>query len=70
MNDVASNTRTYLEGRISFLKKQVKEMSLESPISGTLIHEIKGSISELQQTLNVLNGGKSVFQKVEELDHA
>jgi hypothetical protein len=64
---VAENTREYLSRRIAFLEIQVESVSA---LEGPLKHELKSMITELQQTLNVLNGGKSIFQKVEEVEIA
>jgi hypothetical protein len=64
MSNTAATTREYLAERITHLEEEVKSVSLNN---GQLIFAMKGIITELRQTLNVLNGGKSAFQKVEEV---
>lgn len=73
MSEVAQRTRTYLEGRISFLKSQMETVSVQE---STRRFELNSMITENEQTLKVLNGGDSIYsasalaKKVEEVEHA
>lgn len=67
MSSSADRTRDYLQERINFLKGQCDSVSVQN---GTLLWQIKSSITELEQTQKVLNGGTSVFEQVKPLQHA
>ena len=67
MSEVANKTREYLQERTDFLKGRCDSVSV---VNGTLLWQIKSSITELEQTKNVLNGGVSVFEQIKPIDHA